>query len=196
MPSKAEQTEATRRALLDAARELFAAEGFAGTSTEAVVRRAGVTRGALYHHFRDKQDLFGAVYEDIERRLVEDLGTRLVPGGDPMILLTEGIDIFLEACMDPATRRITLLEGPTVLGWRRWHDVQEAYGLGLTKAVLQAAVDAGLLRPVPVDALAHLLLGALIESAMVLALAEDAEAAKRELSETLQAVVGALRVDA
>jgi AcrR family transcriptional regulator len=155
-----------------------------------------VTRGALYHHFRDKQDLFGAVYEDIERRLVEDLGTRLVPGGDPMALLTEGIDIFLEACMDPATRRITLLDGPTVLGWRRWHDVQEAYGLGLTKAVLHAAVDAGLLRPLPVDALAHLLLGALVESAMVLALADDPPAAKRELSETLQAVVGALRVDA
>lgn len=196
MPSKAEQTGATRRALIDAARELFAEEGFAGTATEAVVRRAGVTRGALYHHFRDKTDLFAAVYEDIERRLVEDLGSHLTPGADPLSLLVEGIGIFLDACMDPATRRITLLEGPTVLGWRRWHEVQEAHGFGLTKAVLQAAVDEGRIRPLPVDALAHLLLGALVESAMVLAMAEDPEAAKAELAETLRAVVEALRADA
>jgi AcrR family transcriptional regulator len=193
MPSKAEQTEATRRALIDAARELFAADGFAGTSTEAVVRRAGVTRGALYHHFKDKQDLFAAVYEDVERRLVESLATRITPGGDPVGMLVEGVDVFLEACLDPAVRRISLLEGPAVLGWRRWHEVQELYALGLTKAVLQTAMDAGLLRPLPVDALAHLLLGAVVESGMVLAVADDPARAKAELAETLHGVVEALR---
>ena len=193
MPSKAEQTESTRHALVTAARQLFAEHGFAHTSTEAVVTLAGVTRGALYHHFADKTELFAAVYEDLERNLVEDLHARMEPGASPLALLHLGIEVFLDACLDPAVRRVALLEGPTVLGWRRWHDIQEAYGFGLTRSVVQAAMEAGELRHLSVDALAHLLLGALVESAMVLALADDPSAARLELAEALHGVVDALR---
>ena len=193
MPSKAEQTEATRRALLGAARALFAERGFAETSTEAVVQKAGVTRGALYHHFRDKTDLFAAVFEDIERELVEQLAARATATEDPVALIVTGVEVFLEACMDPAVRRVVMLEGPTVLGWERWHEIEESYGLGLTRTVLQMAVDAGALRPVPVDPMAHLLLGALVEAAMLMSTSEDAEAARAELLETFRVLVDALR---
>jgi len=193
MSSKTEQSESTRHALVAAARQLFAEHGFTHTPTEAVVALAGVTRGALYHHFADKTELFAAVYEDLEQTLVEDLAARMEPGASPLALLHLGIEVFLDACLDPAVRRVTLLEGPTVLGWRRWHDIQELYGLGLTRRVLQAAMEAGELRPFSVDPLAHLLLGALVESAMVLALADDTAVARGEMAEALHGVVDALR---
>src|SRR4051812_4771201 len=115
MPTKAEQTERTRAALIAAGRALFADRGFADTSTEELVRAAGVTRGALYHHFRDKRDLFEAVYEDVEQSLVAKIASSITTATDPLDVLRQGADAFLDACLDPAVRRIALLEGPSVL---------------------------------------------------------------------------------
>src|SRR5437763_14874590 len=117
MPTKAEQSEVTRAALVDAAQALFAERGFADTPTEAVVKTAGVTRGALYHHFTDKTDLFRAVYERLEQRMIARVEEAVAGLTDPIEVLQRGADAFLDACMEPAVQRIVLLEGPTVLGW-------------------------------------------------------------------------------
>ena len=191
---KAERREATRAALVGAARELFAERGYAAVGTEEVVQRAGVTRGALYHHFRDKRDLFRAVYEQTEQDVVESIAERMAEAsGDPWELLATGTRAFLDACSDPALMRIGLLDGPSVLGWAEWREIDERYGLGLVTAALGAAMDSGALRRQQVRPLAHLVLGAMGEAAMVIANAPDAEAAREEVEPALMALLDGLR---
>src|SRR2546422_2953108 len=160
--TKAEQSEATRAALVAAGRSLFAARGYAAVATEEIVRAAGVTRGALYHHFAGKVELFEAVYEDVERRLVEQIAaSALSSASDPLAALHAGAQAFLDACEDPAVQRIALLDAPSVLGWERWREVGMRYAFGLVQNTVAAAMDAGLIERQPVVALAHLLLGAI-----------------------------------
>jgi AcrR family transcriptional regulator len=167
--SQAARSEATRSKLVRAARQLFAKRGFASVGTELIVRRAGVTRGALYHHFADKQALFLAVYEDVERELTERVAAPLVDAGGPLDAMRRATALFLDACQTPEVQRIVLLDGPAVLGWERWREVAERYGLGLTEAALAAAIDAGEIDALPVRPLAHLLMGALDEAALMIA---------------------------
>jgi AcrR family transcriptional regulator len=170
---KAEQSEATRAALIAAARPLFAARGFAGVGTEEIVRAANVTRGALYHHFAGKQDLFRAVYEEVERELVERIAGQALSARDPFQALKAGAQAFLDACEDPAVQRVALLDAPAVLGWEQWREIGLRYGFGLVEGTLQAAMDADLIERQPVRPLAHLLLGAIDEGAMLVARADD-----------------------
>jgi AcrR family transcriptional regulator len=193
VPSKAEQSEATRRALVAAARGLFAEGGFAGTPTEAIVRAARVTRGALYHHFPDKVALFQAVYEDIESEFVERVVEGIAGIDDPVETLRRGVEVFLDVCLDPAVQRVVLIEGPTVLGWERWRELDQAYGLGLVQAALAVAIDAGALRAVPLEPLAHVLMGGLIEAGLLVATAPDPAAARREVGTALDAIIDGLR---
>src|SRR5215210_493996 len=177
-----ERGEATRTALLDAARALFAERGYAGVGTEEVVRRAGVTRGALYHHFRDKRDLFRAVYEQTEEEIVAAIGARMADAGaDPMALLAEGVRAFLDACGDPVMMRIGLRDAPGVLGWEEWREIGDRHGLGLVTAGLRAAMDAGQIARADVRTLAHLLLSAFAEAALLIASAEDPRAERAEV---------------
>ena len=161
------RSEATRQRLIAAARTLFADRGYAGVGTEEIVQAAGVTRGALYHQFRDKAALFAAVAEAIQA----DIAQRITTGAqadapvDSMTALHAGVRRFLEACADPTVERILLVDGPAVLGWRAWRDLADRYGLGLLQHALQAAIDAGAITPQPVTPLAHVLIGALDECA-------------------------------
>ena len=139
--------DATRDALVRAARELFAERGYAGVGTEEIVARAGVTRGALYHHFADKRDLFRAVHEELEQELVADIGARIGGIEDPWELMVTGVGAFLDACTEPALMRIALLDAPAVLGWAEWREIDARYGLGLVSFGLQNAMDRGTLRP-------------------------------------------------
>ena len=131
---KAERSEATRAELLAAARRLFAERGYAGVGTEEIVRAAGVTRGALYHHFESKRELLAAVYEQVERELTERIATEAFAGrqapSDPVEALRRGAELFLDACLEPDVQRIVLLDAPAVLGWERWREVAAQYGLG------------------------------------------------------------------
>jgi AcrR family transcriptional regulator len=190
---KAERSEATRAALVAAGRELFAERGYAAVGTEEVVQRAGVTRGALYHHFRDKRDLFRAVYEQVEQEVVESVAAQMSEPGDPWELLVRGTRAFLDACSEPALMRIGLLDGPAVLGWGEWREIGTKYALGLVIAGLQAAKDAGELRTDDVKALAHLMLGTLGEAAMLVANADDPQAAREEVERALLDVMEGLR---
>ena|SRR5215207_6136403 len=190
--TQAERRERTRAALVAAARELFAKRGYAGVGTEEIVQRAGVTRGALYHHFRGKEDLFRAVYEQIERELTERIATGVLGGGDPIELLRSGAAVFLDACLEPEVQRIALLDAPSVLGWETWREIGERHGLGLIQAALQNAIDTGAVPKQPVRPLAHVLLGALHEAALLTTRAEDVATARREVGETLDQLLAAL----
>lgn len=196
MSLREERAEATRAQLIAAATELFAERGYAEVGTEDVVRRAGMTRGALYHHFPDKRELFAAVYERLEQELVTSIGERLASsaaGFDAIELLTSGIRSFLDECARPAVVRIGLLDAPTVLGWARWREVGERYGLGLVISSLEYGMQTGALRHQPVRPLALLLLAALGEAAQLIAHAEHPDAARAEVEPALLALVAGLR---
>ena len=190
----AERSEATRRALIAAARPLFAERGFAGVGTEEIVRAAGVTRGALSHQFRDKQELFAAVFEVVEAEVTQGTANAAAASGttDPLVALRIGADAWLDACTEPEVRRIVILDGPAVLGWEQWREIGMRYGLGLVEGALQAAVDGGRLEPQPVRALAHVLIGAIDEAALYVATAEDHKAARAEVGDVLDRLLAAL----
>jgi AcrR family transcriptional regulator len=192
--TQAERSESTRGALIEAARSLFAERGYADVGTEEIVRAAGVTRGALYHHFDAKVDLFEAVYEQVEAELAERIaaGALAANAESPLEAMRAGAEMFLQACTEPEAQRIALLDGPSVLGWDRWREIAAEHGLGLIEASLQVAVDAGAIAPQPVRPLAHVLMGALDEAAMLVARAEDPERMRAEVGRTLDTLLGAL----
>ena len=190
--TQAERTSATRRALLDAARDQFAERGFSGTGREQVAAAAGVTRGALYHHFGTKEGLFRAVVEELEAGLAERVATAALAGTDPVDELRRGCLAFLDACMEPAVRRIVLLEAPAVLGWDAWREIDARYGLALVRSGLAGALDQVGLDPAAVDPLAHLLLGALNEAALLVATAEDPVRAREDVGRTVALVLDRL----
>ena len=193
--TKAEQGEATRAALMRAARELFTEHGYGGVGTEEIVRRARVTRGALYHHFADKKDLFRAVHEQIEGEVMAAIGAQMAEAdGDPLALLTIGTRAYLDVCTDPAITRVTLVDAPSVLGWEEWREIDMRHGLGIVIVGLQGGMDSGVLRPQPVRPLAHLLLGAMGEAGMVIANAADPAAARAEVEPALLGLLEGLRV--
>jgi AcrR family transcriptional regulator len=193
MNVKAQQSEHTRAALIAAARGLFAERGFGGVGTEEIVRAAGVTRGALYHHFSGKEDLFRAVYEAVEQELMQHIAEGAMAAADPMEALRSGAQAFLDACQDPAIGRICLLDAPSVLGWEQWREIGMKYGFGLVEGTLQAAMDAGLIAAQPVRPLAHLVLGSIDEAAMLVARADDDGATRREVGAAVERYIEALR---
>ena len=192
MPSQVERSTATRRRILDAARELFAERGWAATSIDEVVNAAGVTKGALYHHFRDKTDVLRAVYEEQEQRSIEGL---LALGGeyaDPLDALRAGCRAFLTACLDPTFRKIALVEAPAGLGWEEWREIDARYGFGLLLVGVEAAMDGGRLRRMPVQNVAHLLLAALSEAALLIGRSEHPDADFDEIAGAFDALLDGL----
>jgi AcrR family transcriptional regulator len=187
-----ERSEATRAKLIAAARRLFAERGYAGVGTEEIVRAAGVTRGALYHHFEGKPQLLEAVYEQIEGELTEKIATGALGGSDPLDALRAGSEMFLDACLEPEVQRIVLLDAPAVLGWERWREIAADHGLGLVEAALGAAMDSGQIARQPLRPLAHVLMGALDEAAMLVARADDTETARAEVGATLTSILEGL----
>jgi AcrR family transcriptional regulator len=191
--SRAQQAADTRAQLIQAGRELFAERGYAGVGTEEIVARAGVTRGALYHHFEDKKDLFRAVHEQLERDLAASIGEQITDVEDPWEALVRGVRGFLNASTDPALMRIALVDAPVVLGWQEWREIDARYSLGLVSLGLQNAMDRGLLRRQEIRPLAHLLLGSITEAAMMIAHAPDHEAARREIEGPLLGLLEGLK---
>jgi AcrR family transcriptional regulator len=190
--TQAERSGATRAALVAAARPLFAERGYAGVGAEEIVQTAGVTRGALYHHFGGKPGLLEAVYRQIEKELTEEIVEGALGGSDPLEAMRFAIGVFMDASMEPDVQRIVLLDAPAVLGWERWRAIAADYGLGLIETSLRSAIEAGQIAKQPVKPLAHLLMGALDEAAMLVARAEDPKAAKAEVTATLDRLLEAL----
>ena len=163
--TQAERRAATRQALIDAARALFAERGFAGVGREEIVRRAGVTRGAMYHYFASKEELFQAVYEAVEHDLLEAVAKAAMVDPDPIGQLRNGTRAFLEAASTDEVRRISLLDAPAVLSAEIRKELADQYGLGLVREALHAIESAGRLRVGPPDVLAPVLLAAMHEAA-------------------------------
>ena len=195
MKVKVRQPEATRAALVAAARSLFAERGYAGVGTEEIVAHAGVTRGALYHHFANKEDLMRAVLHDLSRELAEASAAAALKETDQWRQILAAVNAFLDACIDPAVQRILMTDAPSVLGWDEWREIDTQYGLGLVKASLENAMETGLIERQPVDPLAHLLVGALDEAAMYIARAADPSAARREMGKSIERMLAGLKID-
>jgi AcrR family transcriptional regulator len=174
-----EKGRATRDGLIAAARELFGRHGYEGTSIEAILDTAGVARGALYHHFATKADLFDAVL-DRETAVLADASARAArSAGDPLESLRAGCDAFLRQALDPAVQRIALIDPPAVVGWVRWRELDNQHTLGGLRASVSRFADAGRVDPAQVDMLAHMILAAVGEVAMFVATAADPDEAVR-----------------
>ena len=194
MPTQAERTEATRGLLITTARHLFAEKGFAATSIEEILSEAAVSRGALYHHFPSKTDIFQATFEQVEDELTAQVLQVATVGGetDPIRILQLGFDAFLDQCVNPEVQRIVMLDGPNVLGWDLWHELDERYAFGSLKAVLTGLAEQGRILPGAVEPWANLLLGAIMQAGMVVARAEDPGAAKQAMHDTFGQILTAL----
>ena len=192
-PTKAEQADATRTALRAAARQLFTERGYAATSTTEIVERAGVTRGALYHHFAAKDELFRAVFEQLEGEVTKHVAQEALTSADPLEQLRRGTRAYLDACIDPAVQRVVLLDGPSVLGWETWQEIEQRYGYGLVLAGVEAAIAAGLISAQPVEPLAHVLFGALTEAGMVVARADQPRTARADMEAAMDRLLDGLR---
>ena len=192
VPSVRPKGQATRTRIVDTAGELFAKAGYQDTSIEAVLDKSGISRGALYHHFRDKEELFVAVLEAVEARIADATVKASRGIADPVGALLAGCNAWLDISRDPAIRQIVLVDAPAVLGWQKWREIDARYGFGLLKGSLRAAAEAGRLSPTLIEPLAHVLLAAVLEIALLMARANDApgsvkqaKAALRELIEKL-----------
>jgi AcrR family transcriptional regulator len=189
----AARSAGTRAALIAAARELFTERGYAAVGTEEIVRRAQVTRGALYHHFTDKRDLFRAVHESVEEEMVAAIAAAMEGVEDPIELLLAGARRFLDLCMQPEWTRIPLMDAPSVLGWAEWREIDQRYGLGIVTAGLTLGMDAGALRRQPVAPLAHVLLASMGEAGLMIATAERPAEVREGVEATLVGLIDGLR---
>ena len=189
--TQADRSAATREALIAAGRRLFAAQGFAEVSTDAIAAEAGVTRGALYHQFADKVALFDAVVDAVEADIAGRLAAKAAAAGvtDPVEGMRQAVRAWLDICVEPESHRIALLDGPSVLGWARWREVCQRHVFGLVEAVLIQGMEAGRIRPQPVRALAHVFMGASDEAALYVAEAADRAQARAEMIEVLDHLI-------
>ncbi|OBG31309.1 TetR/AcrR family transcriptional regulator [Mycobacterium sp. E3198] len=192
-----ERSAATRDALISAARKLWGRRGYADVGTPEIAATAGVTRGAMYHQFADKAALFGEVVEAVEQDVMARMAVLVAESGaaTPADAIRAAVDAWLDVSGDPEVRQLILLDAPSVLGWPAFRDVAQRYSLGMTEQLLTEAVKAGQLARQPMRPLAHILIGALDEAAMVIATAEDPKRARRETGEVLHRLIDAMLSD-
>jgi AcrR family transcriptional regulator len=191
--TQAERTEATTAALVDAARELFARDGYDATSLDAVATRAGVTKGAVYHHFDGKRQLFEAVFSREVERMATPLAQAYGRKKDPWDAFQAGCRAFLDECLDPGLQRIVLLDAPAAIGWEGIRRLESPL-LQLMELAIMRAVEAGRIAKRPPGPLAHFLFGASCEMAMIVARADDQKAAHRQAVAEIGRVLDGLAV--
>jgi len=194
--AKTTRAEATRHALTASARELFGSRGFANTSVDEVVRHAGVTKGALYHHFRDKDDLFRAVLEEVKLEVTQSAADQYfasAEGSDPLQTVLLTCLAVIDAHLDPAVQRITVLDARAVLSASARRELDARYEVALLRGAFRAAMRAGTLDRQPVVPLAHVVAGALTEACSLIAEADDKETARAEVGEVLTRLLDGLR---
>jgi AcrR family transcriptional regulator len=195
--TQAQRAAETRETLIAAARPLFAAHGFADVALETIVRAAGVTRGALYHHFADKTELFAAVFERVEGEVAARMGEAIAAANetDPVEVMRLGAGFWLDACSDPEIQRIVLVDAPGVLGWTRWNEIGNRYNIGLVQGLLTNAVETGRIPAQPIEATALTMLGAMREATLYVARAEDHDRARAEAGAVMDRLIHALDVN-
>jgi len=193
--TQAARSAATRAALVAAARPLFTERGYAAVGTDEIAKAAGVTRGALYHQFADKRELFEAVYEQLEQEIIEVAAGRMTEHADDMLAaFRAACRGWIEVCLRPEVERIVLLDAPAVLGWETWREIGERYGLGAVIVSLETGMASGAFTRQPVRPLAHVIVGALDELALYVVRAEDREAAVAEAETIMDRMIDSLAV--
>lgn len=187
------RSEATREALLDSGQRLFGQRGYTNVSIDEIASAAGATKGAFYHHFHDKRDLFQQVAERIEQELGESIRHSISSHDDPISQLVEGCRLFLDACADPCRAQIALIDAPAILGWQVRREIDARHGLGILISVLRRGMKTGHLERQPVKPLAHLILGAALEGGMLIAQARGdsrtCQSVRRSLLRMLEQLV-------
>jgi AcrR family transcriptional regulator len=178
--------------LLRAGRDRFSRDGYSATSLDAVAAAGGVTKGSLYHHFSGKAGLFEAVFEAEARRVTEQVAHVVARERDPRKGADAGVRAFLEAAQDPAVQRIMFLDAPSVLGWTRVREIDAQYGLALVRLALEQLIAGGQMRRRDVEVLSHLLFGALLEGAQLIARAENPAATRRKVERELRQLLDGL----
>ena len=179
MSSKLEKAASTKAKIIAVARHLFATRGYAGTSTEAILEETQVSRGALYHHFENKEALFAAVMETVEVDITTATARASANVADPVEALRRGFNAFLDLACETEVRQIVLMDAHSVLGWQKWREIEERYGLGRLKQALKLIAATGRIRQDMVEVFAHILLASLIEVAFLVARSPQPQAAAR-----------------
>ena len=192
--AKSTQARETKRKMEQVARQLFVERGYDNVSGEEIVARSAVTRGALYHHYDGKKGLFEAVVDTLMQEVHGRLAKGAAGASDPLQAVERGIGIFLKVCTEPGTQRILLVDAPAVLGWSRWREMDAKYGFGLLRQGLAAAMAAGRMRPQDPDVLAHILLGAMTETALAVARSDRPDKARKEAERALLAMLDGWRI--
>ena len=195
--TQSERSAATQTALQTAARQLWGERGYASVSTPEIAEAAGVTRGAMYHQYADKAKLFLAVLENVEAEVIERLAAAVAAAEPktPAAALRIAADAWLEIASEPDVRQLVLLDAPSILGWAGFRDISLRYGLGMTEQLLNAAIEAGELKPQPVRPLATIMIGALDEAAMSIANAQDPDREKAEVRAVVNNLIDGLLGD-
>ncbi len=188
-----EYAETTRSAIVQAAVEQFASEGFAKSTVDNVAEAARVTKGAVYHHFTDKAELFEAVFVVMEERLLARVTAGVSGIDDPFELMASGVDLFLAECCEPDFRRIAIQEAPAALGWARWKEIEEQYFLGLVAGALEALAQAGLIALPSGDLTARMLLAAMSEAGLAVAASSRPDAERRRAGALVMRFVSGLQ---
>jgi AcrR family transcriptional regulator len=194
MARQAERREATRRSILEAAARLFAELGFAAVTVDEIAAAAALAKGAVYHHFPSKEALFEAVFERAAGELQAQVHDAARASPDRLKALVAGSRAYFEACAQPPFDRIILRDGPAVLGWDRWRELDERYFLSVLPMSLDAAMAAGLIRRQEVQPLARLLAGALTEAAVACAGSDDPAATGQAHAQALESLIEGLRL--
>ena len=193
MATQDERKRATRTAVLGSARQLFGIAGYAQVSIDQIAAQAGVAKGAVYHHFATKADLFEAVLRAVSEDVVTAAQAGLAGRTEILEAMQAGNRLFFEACADPATAQIMLRDGPSVLGWSRWREIDAAYFGGLVRAALAMAMGQGVIAERPIEPLVVLILGAIADAAIDCANAEDFAHDAELYLEALEAMLRGLR---
>lgn len=187
-----DRSKATKNALIKAARPMFGERGYAGVSADEIVAAAGLTRGALHHHFKDKQGLFRAVFEQIEAELSDEIAAAMDKAADVPTRMAIALPAFLDACQRPEVLRIVLQDAPTVLGWETWRAIESEYGLKLINDLMVQAASAGVLAHEPSEVLARFVFSLLVEAVMVIAHADDPAQARGQVEANLGIMMSGL----
>ncbi|MBR0830422.1 TetR/AcrR family transcriptional regulator [Bradyrhizobium manausense] len=193
MAKQAERRAATTEAILTAARRLFGEQGFAATTVDDIADQADVAKGAVYHHFKTKEALFEAVFDQVSRDLVQEIDRAVRGEKDVLAMMVAGTQHYFAATAEGATGQIILHDGPAVLGWERWREIDAQHFGGKMPRAIAAAMEAGLIARQPVEPLARLLLGAMTEAAVACAGRADIARAGAEYARAFKSLVEALR---
>ncbi|HYF62682.1 MAG TPA: helix-turn-helix domain-containing protein [Herpetosiphonaceae bacterium] len=187
-----EYAETTRQALLAAARDLFARDGYAETSIDDIARHERLTKGALYHHFKNKKELFEAVVDDCLGAMAAKVAAAFQQAADPWDRAITALDAFLDGCLDPDYQRIVIQEAPAVLGWGAWREKEQRSGMALVTALLEDLAAAGHIRRQPVELAGRILVAAIMEVALAITHSADPAATRQDARRILERMIHAL----